>query len=286
LATISTQGFDWCLFIDVVLDRDLAVPAATALTYLTEELQWSIPTAVIDRIVGQVREPFLSEFAANYRTFVSEVPTECRAIYQAECIRSRRFIERVSTPRKVARRRSRVNAALTDIKAGQKILLPMPSGVGRTDRIQFRLLLEVADEWRNASSLTTGPSALVLLRCFDNIPLELGRLLVRRKQSEPQELRGEIDGALVVGRGIDQLWLKVTPADPFWRRKLRGFRARIVRFASKGPREADWLRKLRGFRARITRFASKGSRGANGVNESQGTILRGNFEATIPTSRV
>ena len=83
----------------------------------------------------------------------------------------------------------------------------MPSGVGPTDRVQFRLLLEVADEWRNASSLRRAPSALVLLRCFDNIPLELGRLLVRRKQSGPQELRGEIDGALVVGRGIDQLWL-------------------------------------------------------------------------------
>ena len=73
LATISTPGFDWCLFTDVVLDRELAVPAATALTYLAEELQCSIPSAVMERIVGQVREPFLSEFAASYRAFVSEV---------------------------------------------------------------------------------------------------------------------------------------------------------------------------------------------------------------------
>jgi Uncharacterised nucleotidyltransferase len=284
LATISAPGFDWCLFTDVILDRELAVPAATALTYLAEELQCSIPSAVTERIAGQVREPFLSEFAAYYRTGVPEVAEECRAIYQAECIRSRRFIERVSSPRKVAGRQSQINATLTEIKAGQKVVLPMPSGVRPTDRVQFRLLLEVADEWRNASSLVLGTSALVLLRCFDGFPLELGRLVVRRKQSGPQELRGEIDGSLVVGRGIDELWLHVTTVEAFWLYNLRTLRTQLVRFGTKGSREAVWLRNLRRVRALTLGFASNGTRGANGGNVSQGAILRGSFEATISTS--
>jgi Uncharacterised nucleotidyltransferase len=279
LATISTPGFDWHLFTDVVLDRNLAVPAATALTYLAEELQWEIPEAVISRISAQVQEPFLSEFSGFYRTEVPEIPAEWRAIYQAECIRSRHFIERVSLPRKVADRQSRVNATLNEIKTGQTIALPMPSGVKPTDRIQFRLQLEAAEEWRNASSLVTGTSALVLLRCFDFIPLELGRLLVWRKNAAAQELKGEIDGALVVGRGIDELWLKVTIAEPFW--KLRGVRARILEFARKGPIEAGWLQRLRGVRAQVRRLASKGPPGSDGANEPQATVLRGNYEATI-----
>src|SRR5262249_14311689 len=162
----------------------------------------------------------------------------------------------------------------------------MPSEVGPNDRVQFRLLLEVADEWRNASPLVVGTSALVLLWCLDGIiPLELGRLLVRRKWSDLQELSGEIDGALVLGRGVDELWLMVTTADPFWLRKLRGLNARVLRFASKRSRVANLSHKLCGLTARILQFASKESRGAKRGNESQRTILRGDFEATISTSR-
>jgi hypothetical protein len=280
LATISTPGFDWGLFTDAVLDRELAVPVATALTYLAEDLQWAIPETVTDRIVAQVREPFVSEFAAGYRGD-TEIPAEWRAIYQAECIRSRRFLERASMPQ-VVRGQSRVSATLTDIKVGEKIALPMPLGVGPTDRIQFRLLLEADDEWRNARSLAAGTSANVLLRCFDNSPLEFGRLRIRRKRGSPQELKGEIDGALVVGRGIDQLWLKVTIADPFWLRQLRNVRAGIFQFANRGSYEAGWFRKLRSLRTHITRVASRGSpEEANGANNPQATVLRGNFEAMI-----
>jgi hypothetical protein len=290
LATMSAPGFDWCLFTDVVLDRELAVPAATALTYLAEELQHSIPSDVIERIARQAREPFLSEFAACYRTHVSEVAEECRAIYEAECIRSRRFLGRVSSPREISDRQNQINVTQIEITAGQKVVLPMPSGVRPTDRVQFRLLLEVADEWRKTSSLVLGTSALVLLRCFDRTPLELGRLVVRRKQSRPQELRGEIDGSLVVGRGIDELWLHVAVEAP-WLHKLR---ARIVRFGTNGAQEAVWLRKLRrlralslGFRGNRTRVANgrrNGIGGANWESESEGAILRGSFEAKISTS--
>lgn len=260
LATISTPGFDWCLFADAILDRELAVSAATALTYLVEELQRSVPSVVMQRIVGQVREPFLTEFAARYRQPVSEVAEECHAIFQAECIRSRHFIERLSSPHKVAGRKTQINARLTEIRPGQKVVLPMPSEVRPTDRVHFRLLLEAADEWRSASSSWEfGTCALVSLRCFD-FPLELGRLVVRRMQSGRQELRGEIDGSLVVG--IDELWLHVTTLKALWFYKL------YLRIVRSGTGEAVWhkLRRLRILPA---------------VGTSQGAVLRGSFEASI-----
>ena len=293
LATVSTPGFDWCLFTDAILDRELAVPAVTALTYLAEELHCSIPSVVMERIVGQVREPFLSEFAAYYRTWDIDVAEECRAIYHAECIRSRHFIQRVSSSRKTAGGEGQVNATLPEIKAGQKVALPMPSGVRPTDRVRYRLLLEVADEWRNASSRVHGTSAIVRLRNFDGdaFALELGRWVFRRKQCGPQELKGDIDGSLVVGRDIDELWLYVTTVKAFWYELwlyvttvkafwLNNFRARIVRFGTKGAREAVWLGKLRRVRALTLGFDSNRTRGANG-NVWQGAILRGSFEAKI-----
>lgn len=277
LATISAPGFDWCLFTEVILDRELTVPAATALTYLAEELQCSIPSVVIERIVGQVREPFLSEFAACYRTYVSKVAEECRAIFQAEFIRSRRFIERVSSPPKVAGRQPQINTTLPEIRAGQKVVLPMPSGVRPSDRVHFRLLLEAADGWRSAPSWLFGTSALVLLRCFDEFPFELGRLVVQRKQSGRQELRGEIDGSIVVGRAIDELWLHVTTPRVLW---LYNLRVRIGRFVTKEARGAIWRDKLRHLHV----LGSGGDREATGGNELQGAILWGSFEAKIFTS--
>jgi hypothetical protein len=287
LATISAPGFDWCLFTDVVVDRELAVPAAAALSYLAEELHCSIPLTVMERIIGQVREPFVSEFAACYRGQMSE-SGECRAHFQAECIRSRRFIERVSSPPKVAGRHTQINAMLTEIRVGQKLVLRMPSGIQPTDRVHFRLLFEVADEWRNASSRVFGTSALVLLRCFDQWPLELGRLVVRRQQSGPQELQGEMDGSLVVGRGIDELWLHVTPIAPW----LFNLRVRIAQFVKKETRGVvwrdklyhlltgvAWRKKLSHLRILGSGFSSAG--GAHGRNGSNGVILKGSFEASI-----
>jgi len=275
LATISTPGFDWHLFTDTVLDRELAVPAATALTYLAEELRCSIPSVVVERIAGHVCEPFLSEFAVYSRTTAPKTIEESRAIYQAECIRSRRFIGRVPNSPKIAIGESRVTTQ-PEIRVGQKVVLPMPSGVSPTDRVQFRLLLEVADEWRNASSSALGTSALVVLRCFDNFALELGRLLIRRKQSGPQELQGDIDGSLVVGRGIDELWLDVSTVEPW----LYNLRARIVRLGTKWGQEAAWLRKLRRARSLTSGLAKPNTRVPNDP-VSKCAILRGSFEATI-----
>ena len=275
LATISVPDFDWSLFTDVVLDRELAVPAAAALTYMSEELQCSI--------VEQLREPFLSEFAARHRAYVSDVASECRAIYQAECIRSRRFVERASIRNDVAARRNRVNAALTAIKAGEKIVLALPSGVRPMDSIQFRLRFEVADEWCRTFAFLSRKSPVVALRCFDYTPIELGRLRIRR--SGPHELIGEIDGALVAGRGIDQLSLVATNVDAFWFRKVRNLRSFISRVVGKGPHGAELLRKLRDFRTRL-RSTNKRSGIADGGTEPPIALLGGAFEATISTSTV
>ena len=149
---------------------------------------------------------------------------------------------------------SQVNATLPEIKAGQKVVLPMPSGVRPTDRVQFRLLLEVADECDNPR----GCIATVRLRNghVDTFSLELGRWVVPLKQGGPQELRGEIGGSLVVARGIDELWLHVTTVKTFW---LYNLRARIVRL---------------GRRLRILRS----------VGTRQVAVLRGSFEASIFTS--
>lgn len=283
LATISAPGFDWSLFTDVVLDRELAVPAAAALTYMSEELQCSIPVTVMEHIVEQLREPFLSEFAASHRTYVSDVASECRAIYQAECIRSRRFVERASIRHDVAARRNRVNATLTAIKAGEKIVLALPSGVRPMDSIQFRLRFEVADEWRRTFAFLSRKSPVVVLRCFDYISIELGRLRIRR--SGPHELIGEIDGALVAGRGIDQLSLVATNVDAFWFRKARNLRSFISRVVGKRPRGAELLRKLQDFRTRL-RSTNKGSGSADGGTEPPVALLGGAFEATISTSTV
>jgi hypothetical protein len=104
---------------------------------------------------------------------------------------------------------------------------------------------------------------------------------LQRKQVRPQELRGDIDGSLVVGRGLDELWLHVTTVkEASWLYKLR---ARVVRFGNKGGREAIWLRTWRRVRARTLGFGSNGTRGANG-NVKQGAILKGSFEAKIFTS--
>ena len=96
LMMIATPGFDWDLFSDAVIDRELAAPATTALTYLADELQIPVPPQVRQRILAHVREPFLSELAAYWRTYQSRNEAEARAIYLAEGIRSRRLLERAS----------------------------------------------------------------------------------------------------------------------------------------------------------------------------------------------
>ncbi len=279
-ATISAPGFDWDLFSEVIMDRELAVHAGVALTYLAEELQCKIPEAAKQAIATRIREPFLSEFATSYRTYVPDDAQECQAIYEAECIRSRHFLGRVAIQRSTPQGRKQVDATIGQVKLDQKFALPMPSGINPTDRVQFRLRLDIADDWRSVSALTLGKSLLVRLGCFDS-SIELGRLRVRSKGGGALEIVGEIDGALVVGRGIDELWLSVKVARAAWLRRWLSWRYRISDYVGRGERTAAWYRRLREPRNRVLRAATTGP-DASGVESQPGVIIQGgSFEASV-----
>ena len=79
--------------------------------------------------------------------------------------------------------------------------------VGREQEIDYRLVLKVRGlPWRG--------TVLVLLRCLDGVPLEIGRWRLHGRWGLPQRLKGRIDGALINARGIDALWLTATKAPP------------------------------------------------------------------------
>ena len=209
LATIATQGFDWDLFTDAVIDRELATPATAALTYLADELRTPIPPHVRQRILAHVREPFLSELAAYWRTYQSRNEAEAGAIYRAEGIRSRRLLERAAAPEPhpSVPAGTTTEAKFTAVPMEKKLSLPLPGNVGREQCIDFRLVLKVRGlPWRG--------TVLVLLRCLDGIPLEINRWRLRGRWGLPQRLKGQIDGALISARGIDALWLMAKKAPP------------------------------------------------------------------------
>jgi hypothetical protein len=218
-ATIATEGFDWNLCGDVILERELAVPAAAGLTYLSEELGWPIPKKSLQRIVGRVREPFVSEFAALHRSYKPKNPAQLQAIYRAQCIRSRRRVRTV--PKQTQSSGDKiVETPFAGLKAGEKVYLALPSGVDPGQRVNFRLVLE-------GEGFPSRSSAWVFLRCFDSMPLEFGRLRIHSKQKR-QVLTGTIDGALAVARGIDQVWLQLEKKAPPGS-SLRGdFRAKVA----------------------------------------------------------
>lgn len=209
LTTIATPGFDWDLFTATVIERELAAPAITALTYLADELQRPIPATVLQRILACVREPFLSELAAYWRTYRSRNEEEARAIYLAERIRSRQFLERGAPqrPPSGAPAGTRTKAAFAAVPLEEKVTLPLPKNVGRKQSIDFRLVLKVRGVPRHQT-------VLILLRCLDGIPLEIKRWRLRGRWGIPQKLTGNIDGALIMGRGIDELGLTATKASP------------------------------------------------------------------------
>jgi hypothetical protein len=163
---------------------------------------------VRQRILAQVREPFLSELAAYWRTYQSRNEAEARAICQAEGIRSRRFLEPASAttwPPSVPA--GTTTEAKFTAGAGKKVALPLPNNVGREQYVDFRLVLTVEGvPWRG--------TVLVLLRCLDGIPLEINRWRLHGRWGLPQRLKGQIDGALINARGIDALWLTATKAPP------------------------------------------------------------------------
>jgi Uncharacterised nucleotidyltransferase len=209
MTTIATPGFDWDLFADAVIERELATPATAALTYLADELQTPVPADVRQRILAQVREPFMSELAAYWRTYQSRNEAEARAIYQAEGIRSRRLFGPASPPSRLpsAPASTTTEAKFTALALEEKIALPLPNNVGREQHVEYRLVLKVRGlPWRG--------TVLVLLRCLDGIPLEINRWRLHGRWGLPQRLKGQIDGALINARGIDGLWLTATKAPP------------------------------------------------------------------------
>lgn len=89
----------------------------------------------------------------------------------------------------------------------KKVTLPLPGDLGREQAIDYRLVLKVRGlPWRG--------TVLVLLRCLDGVPLEIGRWRLHGRWGLPQRLKGRIDGALINARGIDALWLTATKAPP------------------------------------------------------------------------
>jgi len=209
LTTIATPGFNWDLFTDAVIERELAVPAMTALTYLSEELQRPIPSQVLHRLLTHVREPFQSELAAYWRTYRSRNEAEARAIYLAESIRSRRLVEGVSSqqPHRGASSAPNTKARFNAVALEEKVTLPLPRDVGPGQSIDFRLTLRL-------NGLPLRQTVLVLLRCLDGVPLEIDRWRLRGRWIMPRRLTGKINGALIMARGIDALWLMAKKAPP------------------------------------------------------------------------
>jgi hypothetical protein len=235
--TIATPSFDWGLFSDVVMERELAVPSATGLTYLAEELAWPIPRKILKRIVRRVREPFVTELAVLRRSYKPKKPAEMQAIYRAECIRSRRCIDSVPRQPRNSDRKSVTETVFANVKTGEKVYLAMPPEVGPGQCIDFRLELE-------GEGFPPRTSGRAFLGCFEFIPLQFGRLTItpgRRRQ----KLTGRIDGALAVARGIDRLWLVLEKKAPP-EASLRGtFRATLAKDRSMNLRRIAALVSMR-----------------------------------------
>ena len=224
LTTIAMPGFDWSLFTDVVIDRELAAPAITALTYLADELRIPIPPHERQRLLAHAREPFLDELGAYWRTYQNRNAAEAHAIYQAEGIRSRKSLQRVppdpDPPPGVASETT-TRAELATVPLAKKVALPLPSNVGREQAIDYRLVLKIKGlPWR--------ARMLVILGCLDGVPLEINRWRLHGRWGLRQTLKGRIDGALINGRGIDALWVKASKTAAPGARISEIFEARIV----------------------------------------------------------
>jgi putative nucleotidyltransferase-like protein len=203
LTTIAMPGFDWNIFADAVIDRELAAPAITALTYLADELQIPVPAHERQRLLAHAREPFLGELAAYSRTYQNRNEAEARAIYLAEGIRSRKSLQRVPPDPDTGARETTTRAELADVPLGKKVALPLPRNVGRDQSIDYRLVLKIR-------GLPWPTRVLVVLGCLDGVPLEINRWRLQGRWGLRQTLKGQIDGALINGRGIDALWVKVS----------------------------------------------------------------------------
>lgn len=79
---IGSNQIDWPIFIDEVRTRRLEVSAAAGLLLLRERLKLPVPDTVVEELVADVRDPFLSDFE---RSAVQYYPADKR---QIECARA------------------------------------------------------------------------------------------------------------------------------------------------------------------------------------------------------
>ena len=204
VTTIGLPGFDWSMFMDAVIDRELVAPASTALTYLANELQIPVPAKQWQRLLEQSREPFRGELAAYWRTYQNRNEAEARAIYQAESIRSRKALQRTPPdPQPSAALETTVKAKFTDVPLSKKAALPLPVHTGERQAIDYRLSLKIR-------GLPLRSTVIVTLGCLDGGGLEINRWRLRGMWGLRRTLKGCIDGALINARGIDALWVKAS----------------------------------------------------------------------------
>jgi hypothetical protein len=203
-AAISSPDFDWNLFSNVVMQRELAVPAVAALSYVADQLGWDIPSEILGPLARSVREPFVTELATLHQSYRAKKPADLNAIYRAECIRSRKSFHRSSNLAE-PNGPSVTDASFRCLKPGGKIYLPMPVA-GPGQYIHYSLELE-------AIGFTPGSSVRASLRCFEGMPLEFGRLTISRRRTR-YKLKGRIDGALRTAREIDQIWFTLSKKAP------------------------------------------------------------------------
>jgi hypothetical protein len=209
-AAILTPGFDWTLVGDVIIEREIAVPAVAGLTYLVDQLEWQIPSAILTRLSRRVREPFVKELATLHKSYRAKKPAELTAIYRAECIRSRKRSLKVPCQLQQSDQARATQTVFRSLKPGEKVYLPIPEA-GPQEYIDYNLVFE-------AKGFPPGSSTQAVLRCFDGMPLEFGRLLITHRRGR-YKLSGRIDGTLKVARAIDKLWFtfakKKAPPDAF-----------------------------------------------------------------------
>lgn len=67
IALIESGDVDWDIFLDEIERRDLAVFAYTALEYIRQKLERSVPEYVLTSIAAQIDEPFIGEFLGHIK---------------------------------------------------------------------------------------------------------------------------------------------------------------------------------------------------------------------------
>jgi hypothetical protein len=210
LAAIEAPDFEWNTFVTEVLARELAAPTKVLLDFLTEELAAPIPADVAARISHGARLPFLAELDAYNAGLQIEDERHCRAVLEAETIRSDKAMR--ASARSAA---ERIEMGVTEVQGwhrpgvGQHFTIPVPQSVQPSDKLRLDIAF-------HPGSAQVREHFELVLRCPDYIPVEF----IRWRSSPWQSLRAlwqspkvsvAIPGAVIVARGLKELWLIVRP---------------------------------------------------------------------------